>query len=103
MNRDDVVAGAVSLAWALVVSVAAYAIMRATQFLLHPDPNRGAVIWSAHAGYYWRMSTVSYAGGIAAFAILLVARQHVESLARALVPAIGIAALLLALQAALFP
>jgi hypothetical protein len=101
--RREVVAGAVALIWGLVVAVGAYAIERAIQFLVSPDPNPRAVVWSAHAGYFWRVLTVTYAGGIAAFVALLVARERIEALARALVPAVGIVAALLALQAAFFP
>jgi hypothetical protein len=103
VRHDGVVAGSVSVAWGLVVAVAAYAIMRAVQSSLYPEPNPSAVIWSAHAGYYWRVWTASYAGGIAAFVVLLTMRGGVESSARVLVAALGIAAALLGLQAALFP
>ena len=103
MRHGGVAAGAVSLAWGLAVAAAVYAIVRAIQSLLYADPNPRAVIWSAHAGYYWRMWTVSYMGGIAAFVVLLSMRRRVESWARALVPTVGIAAALLILQAALFP
>jgi hypothetical protein len=94
---------AVSLAWGFVVSVGAYAIVRSIQFLLYPDPNPAAVVWSAHSGYFWRVWTVSYAGGIASFVGLLIARRRVEGCAHALGRAVGIAAALLALQAAVFP
>jgi hypothetical protein len=103
MKRDLFVAIAVSLAWGLVVAVGAYAIVRTTQRLLYPDPNPSLAIWSAHAGYFWRVWTVSYGGGIAAFVVLLIARRSVSGPAHALVPALGIAAALLALQAALLP
>ncbi|MDP9002479.1 MAG: hypothetical protein M3O46_20505 [Myxococcota bacterium] len=103
MKRDALVAGAISVSWGFVVAVGAYAVMRTIQFFLNPDPNPSAVIWSAHAGYFWRAWTVSYAGGIAAFVVLLVARNHPVGSARALLPAMSIAAALLALQGALFP
>jgi hypothetical protein len=103
LGRATLLPFAVSLAWGLVVAVGAYAIARSIQFVLDPDPNPAAVVWSAHTGYFWRMWTVCYAGGIAAFVVLPVARRHIEGCARALGPAVGIAATLLALQAALFP
>jgi hypothetical protein len=103
MKRDSIVAGAVSLAWGLVVAAAGYAIVRALQFFSYPDPNPSAVVWSAHAGYFWRAWTVSYGGGIAAFVVLITARRSIEPSARALVPAVGIAAALVALQAAFLP
>jgi hypothetical protein len=103
MKRDGVALAAVSFAWGLVIAVGAYAVMRALQFAFAPEPNPKQLLWSVHAGYFWRVLTVGYAGGIAAFVVLLVGRERVETLARALAPAIGIAAALLALQAALFP
>lgn len=101
--RAMVVAAAVALAWGLIVAVGAYATLRAIQQLLVPDPDPRLVAWSAHAGYFWRAWTVSYVGGIAGFVVLLIARQRVDGMARALVPAVGVAAALLALQAAFFP
>jgi hypothetical protein len=101
--KRGLVAGAVALAWGLVVAIGAYAMTRAIQLLVHPDPNPALVVWSAHAGYFWRAWTVSYAGGIAAFVALLVARERVEASARSLILAIGVTAVLLALQAAFFP
>jgi hypothetical protein len=103
VKRQTSVAAAVSLAWGLVVAVDCYAVVRTIQFFVYPDPNPRAVVWSAHAGYFWRAWTVSYAGGIAAFVALLLTRRRLDTLARALVPAVGIAAALLALQAGLFP
>jgi hypothetical protein len=103
VKRDAVVVGALSLAWGLVVAVGAYAVVRAIQFFVYPDPNPRAVVWSAHAGYFWRVWTVSYAGGIAAFVVFLLARRRIDAHARALVSAVAIVATLLAIQAALFP
>jgi hypothetical protein len=103
MKRDDVPLVAVSAAWGLVIAVGAYAIVRATQLVASPEPTPTQLVWSVHAGYFWRALTVAYAGGMSAFVLLLVARGRVEVLARALVPAIGVTTALLALQAALFP
>jgi hypothetical protein len=101
--KREVVVAAVSLVWGLLVAVGAYAIERAIQSLVSPDPNPRAIVWSAHAGYFWRVLTVTYAGGIAAFVVLLLARQRIEALARGLLPAVGVVAALLALQAVFFP
>jgi len=94
---------AVSIAWGIAISVAAYALMRALQFVLSPDPNPTEIVWSIHAGYVWRVWTVTYAGGIAAFVVFVMARRRLHDWARALVPALTIASALLALQAVLFP
>jgi hypothetical protein len=101
--RPALVVGGISLAWGLQVAVATYAVVRAIQFLVYPDPNPAAVVWSAHSGYFWRILTVSYGGAIATFVALLVVRGRTEASARALVPAIALCAAALALQAALCP
>jgi len=93
----------VSIAWGLVVAVAAYAIVRGIQFFVYPDPNPATLVWSAHAGYFWRMWTVAYGGGIAAFVALLLSRRHLELSVRALAPSAAVAAALLALQTAFLP
>lgn len=98
-----VAVSAVSLAWGLTVAVGVYASMRAVQVLVQPDPDPAQVAWSIHAGYVWRAWTAAYAGGIAAFVVLPMARARVEPFARALVPALDIVAALLALQVLLFP
>jgi choline-glycine betaine transporter len=93
---------ALSLAWGLVVSVGSYAVVRAIQHFVFTEPNPATLVWSAHAGFFWRAWTVAYAGGMAAF-IAFAARGRTEATARALAPAIAVAAALLALQVVFFP
>jgi hypothetical protein len=97
------VGASLSVAWGLVVAVAAYAIVRAVQFFLYPDPNPATLVWSAHAGFFWRAWTVSFAGGLAAFVASLLVRGRLAGAARALGPAIAASAALLALQSLLLP
>jgi H+/Cl- antiporter ClcA len=94
---------AIALAWGLVVTVGAYAVVRVIQSVLSPDPHPAALVWSAHAGFFWRIWTVAYLGGIAAFVAFVVARGRPAAAARALPPAIAVAAALLALQSLLLP
>jgi H+/Cl- antiporter ClcA len=106
MNGDrsaTAVTFAIALAWGLVVTVGAYAVVRAVQSVVSPDPHPAALVWSAHAGFFWRIWTVAYLGGIAAFVAFVVARGRPGAAARALPPAIAVAAALLALQSALLP
>ena len=103
MKDKDLVAVAIALGWGLVAAVSAYAVVRMIQFFASADPDPAALVWSAHAGFFWRVWTVSYAGGIVAFVAFVLARGHTAAAAKALVPAIGAAALLAALQSALFP
>ncbi len=103
MKSERAVTGAISVAWGLVVAVGAYAVVRAIQCVVYPDPNPAALVWSAHAGFFWRVWTVAYLGGVAAFVAFVVARGRTHAAARALAPAIAIAAGLLALQSVFLP
>jgi hypothetical protein len=103
MSRDDVVAVGVALAWGMAVAVGAYALVRTVQFFLYPDPNPATLVWSAHAGFFWRSWTCAYAGAIAAFIAYVPTRRHLASSVRALGPAVAVTAVLLALQTAVFP
>ena len=103
MKSGPVPAVATAFGWGCAVSVAAYAVVRAIQFFLYPDPNPATLVWSAHAGYFWRAWTVGYAGGIAAFVAFLIVRGRPEPAVRALGPAIAVATALLLLQVAFLP
>jgi len=95
--------GALSLAWGVVAAVVAYALLRATQALRDPAGIPAIVAWSPHAGFFWRAWTAAYIGGMAATMMALVSRGRVEAAARALTPAVAVAAWLLAVVTALFP
>jgi hypothetical protein len=103
VKRD--VAGAiyVSACWGCVVALGAYAAVRTVQFFAYPDPNPAALVWSAHAGFFWRCWTCAYAGAIAAFVVYVWVKVHPEGALRALPPAIAITAGLLALQTVFLP
>jgi hypothetical protein len=102
-RSDTAVTCAIALAWGLVVAVGAYAVVRAIQRVIGTAPDPAAIAWSVHAGFFWRVWTVAYLGGFAAFVAFLVARGRPLAAARALAPAIAVAATLLALQAAFLP
>jgi hypothetical protein len=101
--KSSPVVAAVSLAWGLLIAVAAYAVVRSIQFFVYPDPNPATLVWSAHTGYFWRAWTVGYAGGMATFIAVLLVRADVDRAVRALVPAVCVAAALLSLQAVFLP
>jgi hypothetical protein len=52
---------------ASVAAVLFYGLLRVVQARLFTEPNPATVVWSAHAGYFWRCLTVSYAGLMAGF------------------------------------
>ncbi|MGD0527412.1 MAG: hypothetical protein ABSE49_19885 [Polyangiaceae bacterium] len=104
MRRDETLSAvAISVCWGCIVAVGAYAIVRFIQFFLYPDPNPATLVWSAHAGFFWRCWTCAYAGGLAAFVAFLFTRQGIERSAAGLAPAIAIVAALMAVQVAVFP
>ena len=80
---------ALAVAWGLVVAVAAYAVMRAVQPLASAPMNPAAIARSLHARFFWRMLTVGYAGGFAAFVPRSLARERAAAVARALAPAVA--------------
>jgi hypothetical protein len=94
---------AIAVAWGFVVAVALYGIVRVVQFFLFPEPNPATVVWSAHAGYFWRVCIVVYGGGIASFVVHLAGARDPGRVARALVPALGVAAALVTLQGLFVP
>jgi hypothetical protein len=102
-KNDFAVAAAASLAWGLLVAVGGYAVVRAIQFFVYPDPNPATLVWSAHAGYFWRAWTVGYAGGIATFIAFPVVRGDLDRAVRGLGPAVAVAASLLTLQTIFLP
>jgi hypothetical protein len=103
MNGEGVIAAGVALAWGMAAAVGAYAFVRTVQFFVYPDPNPATLVWSAHAGFFWRCWTCAYAGAIAAFVAYVPTRRHLATSVRALGPAVVVAAVLIALQTAVFP
>ncbi len=102
-RRAVLLLGCVSAVWGLAVAVGGYAVLRVVQSLVYPDPNPATLVWSAHSGYLWRIGTVAYAAGIASFVAFLLARRRLDRAARALVPAVAVAAAMLVLQALFVP
>jgi hypothetical protein len=94
---------ALSAMAACVTAVSLYALLRGVQFLLFREPNPATVIWSAHAGYFWRALIVSYAGGMAAIMAWLAAGRAPERVARVLAHAVVVAGALILLQGVLLP
>jgi hypothetical protein len=93
----------VALAWGLVAAVGLYGAVRAIQYVIFPEPNPALIVWSAHAGYFWRIWIVSYAGGMAAFVAYVLGRGRERAAARALVPALTVATVVLTVQGMLLP
>jgi hypothetical protein len=86
-----------------VATVALYAVLRLVQAVLYKEPNPATVIWSAHAGYFWRAWTVAYAGSMTGFATFAAARRHPEAVCKALLWGLSVAGALIAGQGLFVP
>lgn len=88
---------------ACTAATALYAVMRILQALLVEEADPAIVIWSEHAGYFWRALTVGYVGGMVGFVAWLASSRHAGRVAGVLVRAVPFVAGLLAAQGVLVP
>ncbi|MBX3228146.1 MAG: hypothetical protein KF837_12565 [Labilithrix sp.] len=93
----------VAVAAGAVGAAGVYALLRIGQAVLVRDADPALVIYSEHAGYFWRAWTAGYAGGAIAFVAWLCARRDPRALARGLAVAVPVAAVLAAAQGLLVP
>jgi hypothetical protein len=80
-----------------------YGVLRVAQALLFKEADPALVIWSEHAGFFWRVLTVGYVGGMIGLVTWLLSARHAQRVARVLVKVVVIAAALLAAQGVLVP
>lgn len=90
-------------AWALVSATFLYALVRGIQAWLFPEANPATIIWSAHAGYFWRIWIVLYGSGVVGFLTFHFAKTKSEKLTKWLKNGVIVAAIALALQALVLP
>ena len=88
---------------ACTTAAALYAALRVAQALIFAEPDPALVIWSEHAGFFWRALTVGYVGGMVGFVTWLASARHAQGVAAVLARAVPIAAALLAAQGLLVP
>jgi len=88
---------------ACTAATALYALLRIGQSLLFAEADPAKILWSEHAGYFWRAWTAAYVGGMLGFVAWIVAGSRPERVATFLGRALPFAALLLALQGLLVP
>jgi len=97
---------ALGLQAACVTSVGLYALFRMLQAVSFQAPSPATpatIVWSAHAGYFWRVWTVSYAGVLVGFLAFAAARTHEAQVARGLVVALSVAVALMVVQGTFVP
>lgn len=88
---------------ACVTATLLYAILRVVQAVLFTEPDPALIIWSEHAGYFWRVWTVVYAAGMVGIIAYLAAGRDAARTARVLAKALVIAAVLITVQGLLVP
>lgn len=92
-----------ALVAACTTAASLYALLRVVQAVFMPEPDPALVLWSEHAGFFWRGWTAAHAGGTAGFVAWIAAGRDPERVARALARAVPAAAGLLAAQGILVP
>ncbi|MEO7109441.1 MAG: hypothetical protein ABI183_03290 [Polyangiaceae bacterium] len=94
---------ALASSWFLVSATFLYALVRGIQKILFPEANPATIIWSAHAGYFWRIWIVLYASGVVAFLVFRFSRAHSENLAKWLKAGVIVAAIAILIQGIFIP
>lgn len=97
------VRGGLAVVAACAAAIAVYAVLRIAQKLLFPEPDPALVLWSEHAGYFWRAGTAGYVGGTAGFIAYVTSARHAARTARVLATAVVASAIALAAQGVLVP
>jgi hypothetical protein len=98
--QRSVRSAALAVAFGSSVAALAYAVFRAAAFFATHEPDPALVIWSEHAGFYWRSTTAIFAGVLAGLAAAI---SPEERIAKLLAPTMMLSAALLALQALFIP
>jgi hypothetical protein len=86
-----------------LAAVVVYAMLRVVQAVFLPEPDPALVLWSAHAGFFWRSWTAAYVGGTAAFVAWIAAGRDAARVTTFLARALPLAAAAIALQGLLVP
>ena len=87
----------------LEVAGLVYPLLRTYMYFTHPEPNPALVLWSEHAGFYWRIWTSVYLGGMAAIVVAWLGARAPERVARAVERAFPVVAGAVVLQGFLIP
>lgn len=86
-----------------IVATGGYGAMRCVQKILFKEADPAMVIWSEHAGFFWRAWTVTYLGGMCGFVVWILSERDPHRIARLLGHALLIATALITAQGLLVP
>lgn len=92
-----------ALVAACTAAIFVYAALRVVQAVVLPEPDPALVLWSEHAGFFWRSWTAAYAGGTAGFVAWTLAGRDPARVTRVLARAVPTAAAALTAQGVLVP
>lgn len=94
-----------ALVAALESAIVLYAFTRVVQARFMKEPDPALVIWSEHAGFFWRGWTVAYVAGMVAFATWMLAKrdQDQNRVARWLATGVVVSTLAIAAQGLFVP
>jgi hypothetical protein len=84
-------------------ATALYALLRLVQALVMKESDPALVIYSEHAGFFWRALTAGYLGGMAGFVTWLLAPRDPERMAKVVGRVLVVAAALALLQGVAVP
>jgi hypothetical protein len=86
-----------------VSAIGLYGLLRVVQAFVLEAPTPAAIVQSAHAGYFWRLWTVGYAGIMAGFVVFAATKRYESEVCRALPWALYVASALILLQGLFVP
>lgn len=81
---------AIAFITACATATATYAVLRVAQYLLFTEPNPALILYSAHAGYFWRSWISAFFGATIGFAAWLAPTRGARSLPLGVVVATGL-------------
>ncbi len=93
----------VGIAFGCVLAALAYAALRIVEVHRFPEADPAIVIWSDRSRFAWRALIAAYVGGMGAFGGHALARHSARAAASLLPASVLVAAVVLALQGALWP
>ena len=88
---------------ATLAAAAFYAVLRVGQALFGAEPDPALIVWSPHAGFFWRAWTAGYFGVMVAFSVFVFAARAPERVARAVALAVVVVTALVTAQGLLVP
>lgn len=88
---------------AALASTGLYALLRVAQKVLFPEPDPATVIWSEHAGYFWRALTAGYLGVMVGVAAWVLSATDAGPTARRLAQALPVVVVGIVAQGLLLP